>query len=48
VGTFSSPLKDVLPAQVDLPSGDGRGIHVFADAPVGNPSCVAFLELKNG
>ncbi|MBY0589602.1 lactonase family protein [bacterium] len=29
VGTFSSPLKDVLPTQVDLPPGNGRGIHFF-------------------
>jgi 6-phosphogluconolactonase len=29
VGTFSSPLKDVLPTQVDLPPGNGRGIHIF-------------------
>ncbi len=29
VGTFSSPLVDVLPTQVDLPPGNGRGIHVF-------------------
>ncbi len=29
VGTFSSPLKDMLPTQVDLPPGNGRGIHVF-------------------
>lgn len=29
VGTFSSPLKDTLPTQVDLPSGNGRGIHLF-------------------
>src|SRR5262245_54981964 len=29
VGTFSSPLKDVLPIQVDLPPGNGRGIHLF-------------------
>src|SRR5262245_55183534 len=29
VGTFSSPLQDVLPTQVDLPPGNGRGIHVF-------------------
>ncbi len=26
VGTFSSPLRDVLPTQVDLPPGHGRGI----------------------
>ena len=29
VGTFSSPLQDVLPTQVDLPPGNGRGIHRF-------------------
>ena len=29
VGTFSSPLRDVLETQVDLPPGNGRGIHIF-------------------
>jgi 6-phosphogluconolactonase len=29
VGTFSSPLRDMLPTQVDLPPGNGRGIHCF-------------------
>jgi 6-phosphogluconolactonase (cycloisomerase 2 family) len=29
VGTFSSPLRDVLPTQVDLPPGNGCGIHIF-------------------
>lgn len=29
VGTFSAPLRDVLPTQVDLPPGNGRGIHIF-------------------
>ncbi|MFK8113701.1 MAG: lactonase family protein [Rubripirellula sp.] len=29
VGTFSSPLGDVLPTQVDLPPGNGKGIHIF-------------------
>jgi len=29
VGTFSSPLRDVLPTQVDLPPGNGQGIHIF-------------------
>src|SRR6266496_1266709 len=29
VGTFSSPLRDVLPTQVDLPPGSGRGIHLY-------------------
>ena len=30
VGTFSSPLGDVPATQVDLPPGNGRGIHLFA------------------
>jgi 6-phosphogluconolactonase (cycloisomerase 2 family) len=29
VGTFSAPLRDTLPTQVDLPPGNGRGIHMF-------------------
>ena len=29
VGTFSSPLQDMLPTQVDLPPGNGLGIHRF-------------------
>jgi len=29
VGTFSSPLRDMLPTHVDLPPGNGRGIHLF-------------------
>jgi 6-phosphogluconolactonase (cycloisomerase 2 family) len=29
VGTFSSPLRDMLPTQVDLPPGNGRGIHLY-------------------
>src|SRR5690349_7559535 len=29
VGTASPPLRDVLPTQVDLPPGNGRGIHLF-------------------
>jgi hypothetical protein len=30
IGTFSSPLRDVLPTQVDLPPGNGRGIHRYS------------------
>jgi 6-phosphogluconolactonase len=30
VGTFSSPLHDVLSTQVDLPPGNGLGIHIFS------------------
>ncbi len=29
VGTYSSPLREVLATQVDLPPGNGRGIHLF-------------------
>jgi 6-phosphogluconolactonase len=29
VGTYSSPLRDTLPTQVDLPPGNGRGIHLL-------------------
>jgi 6-phosphogluconolactonase (cycloisomerase 2 family) len=29
VGTFSSPLRDTPPTQIDLPPGNGRGIHLF-------------------
>ena len=29
VGTYTSPLKNMRPTQVDLPPGNGRGIHVF-------------------
>ena len=29
VGTFSAPLRDVLPTQVDRPPGNGQGIHLF-------------------
>ncbi|MGB8168099.1 MAG: lactonase family protein [Chthoniobacteraceae bacterium] len=29
VGTYTSPLRNVRPTQVDLPPGNGRGIHSF-------------------
>lgn len=29
VGTFSAPLRDMPATQVDLPPGNGRGIHLF-------------------
>jgi 6-phosphogluconolactonase (cycloisomerase 2 family) len=45
VGTFSSPLKDTLPTQVDLPPGNGRGIHVFVvDRETGALSPSAIIE----
>jgi 6-phosphogluconolactonase len=45
VGTFSSPLHDVLSTQVDLPPGNGRGIHIFTvDRTSGAMSPVAVFE----
>ncbi len=46
VGTFSSPLHDVLPSQVDLPPGNGRGIHLFeVNRKTGELSPRGVLEL---
>src|ERR1044072_1048067 len=46
VGTFSSPLRDVLPTQVDLPPGNGRGIHLFrVDRSTGALAAAGVLEL---
>jgi 6-phosphogluconolactonase len=46
VGTFSSPLRDTLPTQVDLPPGNGRGIHIFqVDRSTGALSPSAVFEL---
>lgn len=46
VGTFSSPLRDVLPTQVDLPPGNGRGIHLFqVDRRTGSLTPSGLFEL---
>ncbi len=46
VGTFSSPLRDVLPTQVDLPPGNGRGIHIFqVDRSTGALTAAGAYEL---
>src|SRR5262249_45106825 len=46
VGTFSSPLQDVLPTQVDLPPGNGRGIHIFrVDRATGAPTAAGVHEM---
>jgi len=46
VGTFSSPLRDVLPTQVDLPPGNGRGIHLFqVDRATGALTACGVYEL---
>jgi len=46
VGTFSSPLKDMLPTQVDRPPGNGRGIHIFkVDRGTGALTAAGVFEL---
>ncbi|WP_165069670.1 lactonase family protein [Paludisphaera rhizosphaerae] len=46
VGTFSAPLRDVLPTQVDRPPGNGRGIHLFrVDRESGAMSPVGVHEM---
>lgn len=46
VGTFSSPLRDVLKTQVDLPPGNGRGIHIFqVDRATGAMSAAGVYEM---
>lgn len=46
VGTFSAPLRDMLPTQVDLPPGNGRGIHLFqVDRAQGTMTPLAIHEM---
>jgi 6-phosphogluconolactonase len=46
VGTFSSPLRNTLPTQVDLPPGNGRGIHVFrVDRTTGSLAPSGIVEI---
>jgi 6-phosphogluconolactonase len=46
VGTFSSPLHDMPPTQVDLPPGNGRGIHLFqVDRSTGAMTACGVFEL---
>jgi 6-phosphogluconolactonase len=46
VGTFSSPLRDMLPTQVDLPPGNGRGIHRFqVDRTTGAMTATGVVEM---
>lgn len=46
VGTFSSPLRDTLPTQVDLPPGNGRGIHLFTvDRTTGHMTPTGIVEM---
>lgn len=46
VGTYTSPLKNMLPTQVDLPPGNGRGIHLFeVDRTTGHMSPCGLFEM---
>ncbi len=46
VGTFSAPLKDMLATQVDLPPGNGRGIHLFKiDRETGATTAAGVYEM---
>src|ERR1041385_9450507 len=48
VGTFSSPLRNVLATQVDLPPGNGRGIHLYQlDRLTGAMTASELCELGN-
>ncbi len=46
VGTYTSPLKNMKATQVDLPPGNGRGIHLFTvDRSTGAMSPVGVYEM---
>jgi len=46
VGTYTSPLKNMRPTQVDLPPGNGRGIHLFqVDRKTGAMSASGLHEM---
>ena len=46
VGTYTSPLKNMRPTQVDLPPGNGRGIHLFEmDRSTGKLTALSTVEM---
>ncbi len=46
VGTYTSPLKNMRPTQVDLPPGNGRGIHIFeVNRTTGEMKAVGVYEM---
>lgn len=46
VGTYTSPLQTMRPTQVDLPPGNGRGIHLFeVDRATGALSAAGVHEM---
>ncbi|MBP9222688.1 MAG: lactonase family protein [Verrucomicrobiales bacterium] len=48
VGTYTSPLQNMRATQVDLPPGNGRGIHLFTiDRATGAMTPVGVYEMGN-
>ena len=48
VGTYTSPLKNMRATQVDLPPGNGRGIHLFeVDRETGAMTPAGIHEMGN-
>ena len=46
VGTYTSPLQNMRPTQVDLPPGNGRGIHLFhVDRSTGAMTAAGVYEM---
>jgi len=46
VGTYTSPLQNMRPTQVDLPPGNGKGIHLFrVDRTTGAMTPVGIHEM---
>lgn len=46
VGTYTSPLKNMRSTQVDLPPGNGRGIHLFkVDRKTGAMKAIGLHEM---
>lgn len=46
VGTYTSPLQNMRPTQVDLPPGNGKGIHLFTvDRTTGAMTAAGVFEM---
>lgn len=47
VGTYTSPLQNMRATQVDLPPGNGRGIHLFeVDRATGAMTPCGLVEME--
>lgn len=48
VGTYTSPLQNMRPTQVDLPPGNGKGIHLFeVNRSTGALTPAGIMEMGN-